>query len=167
MTKLISLSQLGAELNKIIDDERKFIEANAEKAVRIAAIKTFGKIIKMTPVGNPSLWVYKHPTKGYIDYLGWFGDAGGYVGGRARSNWMLGQTLTNDTTEDTNKTMNVAAELPVELMDKKTYFYNNLPYIEALEYGHSTQAANGMVRVSLLGWDKALDKAFKALEWHT
>lgn len=33
--------------------------------------------------------------------------------------------------------------------DETIYIQNNLPYIKALEYGHSKQAANGMVGVTL------------------
>jgi len=169
VAKVIKLANLASELKKQLNIEKQFIEDNAEKAVRVAAIKTFSKIIKMTPIGNPELWLYNHPTRGYIDYLGYFGDANGYVGGRARSNWFLGSSLSNRTTDKTNGKGDgyVSNAMPKELMGNKTYFYNNLPYIQALEYGHSSQTPEGMVRVSLLGWDKALNKAFKALKWHT
>ena len=169
VAKSIKLGQLAVELKKALASEELFIKENSEKAIRVAAIKTFSKIIKMTPVGNPELWVYNHPTRGIIDYLGYFGDANGYVGGRARSNWFLGGTLSERTTEETNGKGSgyLASAMPKELIGNKTYFYNNLPYIEALEYGHSTQAPAGMVRVSLMGWDKTLNKAFKDLKWHT
>jgi len=168
MSKLIKLSQLGAELRKALAAEKLFIEENAEKAVRVAAIKTFAKIIKMTPVGNPDLWVYNHPTRGYIDYVGYFGKPD-YVGGRARSNWFLGDKLTDKTTDSTEgkDASYLVSAMPDKLMDNKTFFYNNLPYIEALEFGHSTQSPLGMVRVSLMGWDRTLNKAFKDLKWHT
>lgn len=151
MAKKIQLNQLADQLRLALDKEKAAIQKNAENAVRMAAIKTFAKIIKMTPVGNPDSW--QTPYKPV-----------GYVGGRARSNWMLGSTLSNKTTDATNKTLDVASELPGELIGNKTYFYNNLPYINRLEYGsHSKQAPNGMVRVSLLGWGKTLNKAFKDL----
>ena len=38
----------------------------------------------------------------------------------------------------------------------KITLYNNLPYIEALEDGHSTQAAQGMVAVTLANLRAAL-----------
>ena len=156
MAKVIKLANLASELKKQLNIEKQFIEDNAEKAVRVAAIKTFSKIIKMTPVGNPDLWKSDYKPVGY-------------VGGRARSNWFLGSSLSDRTTEATQGKGDgyIASSMPNELMGNKTYFYNNLPYIQALEYGYSTQAPNGMVRVSLLGWDKALNKAFKALKWHT
>ena len=168
MAKSIKLGQLGAELKKALADEQDFIKDNGEKAVRIAAIKTFSKIIKMTPVGNPDLWVYNHPTRGFIDYVGYFGRPD-YVGGRARSNWFIGDAVLARITDSTKSkgADYVAGALPAKLLGNKTYLYNNLPYIEALEFGHSTQAPAGMVRVSLLSWDRVLNKAFKDLKWHT
>lgn len=151
VAKKIQLNQLTKHLKSAIENEKAAIKKNGETAVRMAAIKTFSKIIKMTPVGNSDNW--KTPIKPV-----------GYVGGRARSNWMLGSSLTNETTDATNITLNVADELPNKLMDNKTYFYNNLPYINRLEYGsHSKQAPNGMVRISLLGWGRTLNESFKGL----
>ena len=169
MAKSIKLSQLGAELKKALEIEKQFIKDNAEKAVRIAAIKTFSKIIKMTPVGNPDLWVYNHPQRGFIDYVGYLGRPDDYIGGRARSNWFIGSSVSSIVTDSTKDrgAGYVPGALPESLMGDKTYFYNNLPYIEALEYGHSTQAPGGMVRVSLMGWDRVLNKAFEGLKWHT
>ena len=154
MAKKIQLNQLADQLRSALGKEKAAIEKNAETAVRMAAIKTFAKIIKMTPVGNADKW--QTPVQGY-------------VGGRARSNWMLGSTLTNETTDSTDGKNNgeeyIRTELPSSpLLDNKTYFYNNLPYINRLEYGsHSKQAPNGMVRVSLLGWNRTLNNAFKDL----
>jgi len=152
--KTIPLSQLANQLRISLDNEKDFIRENAEKAIRMAAIKTFAKIIIMTPVGNSDKWKTPYKPKGY-------------VGGRARSNWMLGATLTNKTIDSTDITLDVASELPDKLMNNKTYLYNNLPYITSLEYGHSAQTPDGMVRVSLLDWDRTLNKAFKDLKWHT
>jgi hypothetical protein len=154
--KSINLGQLGAELKKVLAAEQEFIKANGEKAVRIAAIKTFSKIIKMTPVGNPDLWKTENKPEGY-------------VGGRARSNWFIGESVSSRVTDSTKSkgAGYVVSALPKTLLGDKTYLYNNLPYIQALEFGHSTQAPAGMVRVSLMGWDRVLNKAFKDLKWHT
>ncbi len=45
------------------------------------------------------------------------------------------------------------------------YILNNLPYIKALEYGHSKQAPRGMVRITL-GAAKQIVRAAIALERH-
>ena len=167
VAKILSPERLGIQLQEIVSEFDIKTKAKVNKGVRIAAIKTFTSIVKMTPVGNPDLWVYKHPTKGYIDYLGWFGDADGYVGGRARNNWFLGTKLTEQTTKQTaNKgTGYINKDLPKDILNSKVFFYNNLPYINRLEYGsHSTQAPKGMVRLSLLKWRKNLRSAFRAMK---
>jgi hypothetical protein len=41
------------------------------------------------------------------------------------------------------------------------YLVNNLPYIKPLEYGHSKQAPQGMVRISVVRFRQALKKAIK------
>jgi len=141
VAKSIELADLANELRKALADEKQFIEDNAETAVRVAAIKTFSKIIKMTPVDT----------------------------GRARGNWFIGLDVGSELNAGKVRKgpAYVAKELPDTIMGKKTYLYNNLPYIEALEYGHSTQSPKGMVRVSLLNWNRTLKKAFKGLKWHT
>lgn len=156
MAKVIQLANLASELKKQLAIEKQFITDHGETAVRIAAIKTFTKIIKMTPVGNPDLWESDYKPIGY-------------VGGRARSNWFLGSSLSNRVTDSTQgkEAGYIVSAMPDKLIGNKTYFYNNLPYIESLEYGHSTQAPKGMVRISLLGWNRSLNQAFKALKWHT
>ena len=147
----IKLNQLGDRLKGIIADTEKEIKKDANTAVYKAAVKVFSKIIKMTPVGNADLWQSKYKPVGY-------------VGGRARANWFIGASLSNVTTSSTKDkgAGYVASAMPKEVLGNKTYLYNNLPYIESLEYGHSTQAPKGMVRASLLGWNRELNKAFKA-----
>lgn len=43
--------------------------------------------------------------------------------------------------------------------DKPIFIQNNLPYIVALEYGHSKQAPNGMVGVTVANMKKYVDNA--------
>lgn len=151
MAKSINLDQLGQRLKQALGDTESDIKKDGELAVKKAAIKVFSKIIRMTPVGNADLWKSNYKPIGY-------------VGGRARSNWFIGASLSGITTESTKDkgAGYVASALPKKLLGHKTYLFNNLPYIESLEYGHSTQAPSGMVRVSLLSWNRELNKAFKA-----
>jgi hypothetical protein len=76
-----------------------------------------------------------------------------YVGGRARGNWQcsLASPITNEIDRiDPNGS---AATADVEATVKAgeiNYLSNNVPYIRRLEYeGHSSQAPNGMVRISV------------------
>ena len=166
MAKLLSPDRLGSALSEILSEFTELSKAKANKGIKRAAIKTFSGIVKMTPVGNPDLWLYNHPTRGYIDYLGYFGDAGGYVGGRARNNWFIGSSVTDITTiETSNKgTGYITKGIAVDVFKTPVFFYNNLPYIYALEFGHSTQAPKGMVRLNVLKWRSNLRSSFRAVK---
>ena len=147
MAKIIQMSQLGDELSKALKSSDVEIKARANIAIRVATIKTWGKIIRMTPVDS----------------------------GRARSNWFIGLSVGSEvnTVNRRRGPQYIDRNLPQDLLTTKVFMYNNLPYIETLEFGgygegpktaggFSTQAPQGMVRVSLLGWGRALKKAFKA-----
>lgn len=147
MAKTIKLGQLGAELSKALASAEADIKARANKALRVAVIKTWGKIIRMTPVDT----------------------------GRARSNWFVGLSVGSEITKSTSNkgAIYINKKLPGDLLNTKVFLYNNLPYIEKLEFGgygdgpkttggFSMQAPKGFLRVSLLGWDSTLQKAFKA-----
>lgn len=79
----------------------------------------------------------------------------GYVGGRFRANWHISLDVVESVTfDETDKGgAETIAALVAGLSDFKpgqvAYIINNLPYAIPLEYGHSTQAPNGMVRVTL------------------
>lgn len=65
--------------------------------------------------------------------------------GRAQANWFVAEGAPRlDTTEST-----VPAARPALKGESVIFITNSLPYIVPLEYGHSKQAATGMVRVSL------------------
>jgi hypothetical protein len=81
--------------------------------------------------------------------------------GTARNNWFceLGDTGTATFTRAADKSGN-AALLDVSTTVSglasggKAILFNNLPYIERLEDGSSTQAPNGMVKTSLAEWPR-------------
>lgn len=79
----------------------------------------------------------------------------GYVGGRFRANWHISLDVVENVTFDETDAngAETIASLIAGLSDFKpgqmAYIINNLPYAIPLEYGHSTQAPNGMVRVTL------------------
>lgn len=153
MAKVIKMNALGRTLDQILARNTKDIFKKVDKALRISAIKVWRSVIKMTPVAAK-------------------------LGGRARANWFIGASVTTKTT--LSKTpINLAASLPKVLLGKKTFLYNNLPYITTLEFGgypknpkggqgktvggFSKQAPRGMVRVSLKSWSSTLNAAFKSL----
>ena len=135
----------------------------ASMVVRGTALSLFSKIVLASPVGNPDLWVYNHPTKGYVDYLTYKDAPEGYAGGRFRANWQV-QMITKptgtikSTDKSGGKTINKAkAEMLKYKLGNTIYFINNLPYAEELEDGSSTQAPWGMVKVNVAAFRYIVD----------
>lgn len=78
--------------------------------------------------------------------------------GLFRGNW---QVTTNYIPEGElnvfDKTCSIAIgqlneKVPTFKAGQRIYLTNNLPYARMLEYGHSKQAPNGMIRVTLLSF---------------
>lgn len=126
----------------------KKVEKNANNVFKATALQIFGRIIKMSPVGNPSIW--KFPS------------ASNYVGGRFRNNWN-----TNIGSPDLSANRNASAsgkastsEMRSESVKVKIgdviYMTNNLPYAERLENGWSSQAPIGMVKTTIARYKKVV-----------
>lgn len=88
--------------------------------------------------------------------------------GRAQNNWNIApDTPDTSTTEETDKSeqsiiTKAQAEINRLKAGGKIFITNNLPYIEALEDGHSeAQAPNGMVAVTLAEYPGIVVKAAK------
>lgn len=87
--------------------------------------------------------------------------------GRARANWFLSVGAPTQRLDPYPgaKTGEVPEPpLPdVTNVDgyKSVFIINNLPYIEALEHGHSKQAPNGMVRLAIQSAQLRIEKALK------
>lgn len=73
--------------------------------------------------------------------------------GRARANWQLGSsvkpgTIDSGFSKNESPVPDEAAVAEMAASDRK-WIFNNLPYIERLEAGSSSQAPSGMVAESL------------------
>lgn len=118
----------------------------------------FSKLVLTSPVGNPDLW----RSKQMAEFFGWQDPFAfsyeGYVGGRWRGNW---QVTVDKPAEgvldviDQSGTATISAGLAV--LGKVPpgaypllYATQNLPYSEALEMGHSTQAPIGVLGPTFL-----------------
>ncbi|MCP4700448.1 MAG: HK97 gp10 family phage protein [Gammaproteobacteria bacterium] len=116
-------------------------KAGMDDIERGIIFKMASSLIDMSPVGDPDLWKGKPPP--------------GYVGGRFRGNWQIGigepATGTIDAVDASGgATKNkLAAAVEKITAGGVTYITNNLPYAIPLEYGHSTQAPSGMVRITI------------------
>lgn len=86
--------------------------------------------------------------------------------GRFRANWNVSQGSPNTSAvlegpvspSHADAELARAAALPAGGI---TYLANGLPYAEVLENGSSKQAPNGMVRVSVVEFERFVDKATK------
>lgn len=91
----------------------------------------------------------------------------GYVGGRFRSNWQLtaGAPALGeiDDIESAGATIAKLAAAAGDLtLGEVAYIVNNLPYAIPLEYGHSTQAPAGMVRVTIADFQNIVNRVIEA-----
>ncbi|WP_231867480.1 hypothetical protein [Pseudomonas sp. CCOS 191] len=90
----------------------------------------------------------------------------GYVGGRFRSNWQLttGAPAAGEI-EDIESAGETLDRLLVAAGDlsagEVAYIVNNLPYAIPLEYGHSSQAPGGMVRVTVADFQRIVEEAIR------
>ena len=135
--------------------------ANADQVLRAVCIGLLNNVVVRSPVGNPDLW------KG--DKYGFIRPPEGYVGGRFRANW---QVSTGDPATGTRDAVDASGQISVlagqVVLDgvkcgPPVYIVNNLPYAIPLEYGHSTQAPAGMVRLAAVEFQQIVDDAVRGL----
>ncbi|WP_122572169.1 hypothetical protein [Pseudomonas viridiflava] len=90
-----------------------------------------------------------------------------YVGGRFRGNWMLGIGAPDGTTTEevdptgsksTARIVNGVLEFHA---GDVAYITNSLPYAIPLEFGHSTQAPGGMVRITVARFQQIVEAAIR------
>lgn len=95
---------------------------------------------------------------------------GDYVGGRFRGNWQVsfntpktGTLERIDPSSDATLNEGVAVIQGFKLGVSSIWMMNNVPYAQALEYGHSSQSPTGMVRISVLEAQMFVDDAISEL----
>jgi len=137
------------DFSRLRDIER-LVGDRMDKVVRGTLLDLSRRIVLRTPVGNPSLWQGPPPA--------------GYTGGQARGNWQASiGSPASGTTEATDKSGTAAiagiAGKTQQAPGNVWYLTNNLAYINRLEFdGWSTQAKEGMVRISLRELDRSIDE---------
>lgn len=139
---------------------REFAEKakdNMETVVVKTTTDIASRIVERSPVGNPDNWISPPPK--------------GYVGGRFRANWQIGLDapaageldLIDADGEPTKKRL--AAEIERIGAGHVVHITNNLPYGPRLEYeGHSSQAPQGMVRITVAEFQSIVDQAAKEVK---
>ena len=137
------------DFSRLRDIER-LVGDRMDKVVRGTLLDLSRRIVLRTPVGNPSLWQGPPPP--------------GYTGGQARGNW---QASISSPNTGTTATIDKSGSATLASINGKVqnapgnvwYLANNLPYIGRLEFdAWSTQATEGMVRVSLAELNRAIDE---------
>ena len=142
-------------------DIQKFAQkcgANADLVVRKTVLDVGRSLVEKTPVGNPDLW--QNPDN----------KPEGYVGGHARANWShsIG-ALVNQEFKEIDATGGasidrIISSVPVKAAGEVHYIQNSLPYMQALEDGHSTQAPAGMVAITQTEFQDYIQKALGELK---
>ena len=146
-------------------------ERNGDKVIRGTILSLFSKVVKRTPVGNPENWVYLDKSSGqYVDYISARGYPEGYIGGSLRGNWQPSmnspaQGVVSGVDKSGAATITkIAMIASTAKLGKDAYLVNNLPYAKKIEEGGSTQAPEGMVKVSVLEFDRIVKKQARAVK---
>jgi len=126
--------QFNAQLKIADENNRKTVEEAAE--ILLETIK------ERTPVGNPDLWHPPYWPKGYVP-------------GTLKASWEI--SYSNSARDATSGRFTTAANLiqqhGISTSINTISIFNRQPYAEIIEYGKwSTQAPQGMMRISLLEW---------------
>lgn len=137
-----------ADIEKIAGDR-------LDEVVRGTLLDMSSKVIRRTPVGDPSLWQSPAPP--------------GYAGGTARGNWQatIGQPAAGELARvDETGQATIADLTPMTEAAPGNVYYltNNVPYISRLEFdAWSSQARAGMVRITLSELDRDIQEQIAQL----
>ena len=115
-----------------------------QKIVQRASATALRSLVRLTPVGNPALWGPQSlpPPPGYRP-------------GRARGGWqvMINRSVEQDINRiDPSGSSTLASGLAVIKTAgpfDTVLIFNNVPYIQPLEQGWSSQAPNGMIALTV------------------
>lgn len=128
----------------------------AEMVVRASASAIGASLVERSPVGDPSMWKGPAPA--------------GYVGGRFKNNWQYGVGGIN---ADTSSSPDVSGAGSIGRINAGVHTWHagqtifitqSLPYARPLEYGHSSQAPSGMVRLTVLEFQSKVRQAAERLK---
>jgi hypothetical protein len=142
--------------------EIKRAKVKPDVLTRKVVLDVLTRVVMRTPVGTRELWAINSP-----ELRAWRAAHGlselrpeGYIGGRARGNWQYGaltggvgvpqQPLDVIDPEGRASIDREAAKIPAEAANMVHVLINHLPYMQALEDGHSKQAPEGIVGLTVL-----------------
>lgn len=152
------ISQIPVHTVSFTSDINKFVAKTKGRnaaMVEAVALEMSKRLIMRTPVGDPSLWKRPPPP--------------GYKGGQAKANWFSTVGSPSSTVAigliDPSGAVSIARAIAASKQAAGNIFYivNGLPYMRKLEYGHSTQAPNGMVRLTVAEFRLAVKLALGSI----
>jgi hypothetical protein len=133
-----SLRDFAKNMRRTAEDVRK----NGPAIQRKTAGAILSAVVTATPVGNPAIWLTKAPP--------------GYVGGRARGNWLvnLGSAATGErASKDSSGSATIQtgmSSINGSAPGVSIHITNNVPYIRPLNDGHSKQAPVGFIELAVM-----------------
>lgn len=140
------------------EDIAKFVKktkGNDDLLVRKTVLDVGKRLVERTPVGDAVYWQSPPPP--------------GYTGGHARANWQhsIGAPKIlelSGTDKDGSATVaNILTSMANNGAGPDHYITNSVPYIVPLEDGHSRQAPNGMVGLTIVEFKGIVDDIAKGL----
>jgi hypothetical protein len=143
--ELWAANHVATQYNKEVGEENSRRRANPENLTKAGRLKPGRKLNDGMDVVAPE----------------------GYVGGRFRGNWQFSLGSPESGVVDridgrSSETLNaLIAQANTMTAGQVAYIVNNLPYAIPLEYGHSTQAPSGMVRVTLARFQQIVQEAIR------
>lgn len=126
----------------------KKAEGRLDQITRKVVLDVGTRLVMRSPVGDPSIWQSAAPK--------------GYTGGHFRGNWQYGEGFIPQgalATVDKSGRASIARLKPSAKPGGKVhYIVNNLPYAMALERGHSKQAPQGIVGLTVMEFRPIVEK---------
>lgn len=136
---------VASQYNKAVDDHNSALRSDPANLTKAGRLKPGRKVHDGMDIVAPA----------------------GYVGGRFRGNWMFSiGTPDNATTEEVDpsgakSTARISAGTIEFKAGDTCYITNSLGYAIPLEFGHSTQAPGGMVRVTVARFQQIVLEAIR------
>lgn len=133
------------EYNKAVDDHNTLLRSDPANLTKAGRLRPGRKVNDGMDISAPE----------------------GYVGGRFRGNWMFSIGAPDDTTTEevdpsgTKSTARITAGAIEFKAGETCYITNSLGYAIPLEFGHSTQAPGGMVRVAVASFQQTVLDAIR------
>lgn len=139
-----------ADLSKWADK----VKGRADEVVGDVVVQVAQALDRRSPVGDATYWQSPPPK--------------GYIGGRFRGNWQLGVDVrpageTGRIDPSGSETQGeIIARIPQEAAGKVYYLLNNVDYAQPIEEGHSQQAPQGVVGLTVIEFPQMVDQAVAA-----